>query len=258
MNTQAATVTVAQHIPVFISYNQTPINKYLMVQLSNSLRQMGIDSIIDQDKINSFNYPIEWTQWEAREIARATKVLVFLTQTYYLRALGEPEITSNGESTVDVGHGARGEARAVYRICSTTEGTNKCVPIVIRKPTLSENDLIQLASTNPDFLAIYNIWPDKMSDSKWNPPIFHGHYETITFDNTGYINVQCLQLLAQRISVPEGYTAAQPLGAPYRFQPFVAANSNSAALARNVQSSADINMNAASAANLDAKSDQGN
>lgn len=93
-----------QHPKVFISYSHdSPEHMDRVLQLSDRLRQDGIDCTIDQYEIS----PSEgWPRWMDKQIREADFVLLICTENYYNRMIGE--------AASGTGLGVRWEGNSIY------------------------------------------------------------------------------------------------------------------------------------------------
>lgn len=111
----------AGRVRVFMSYSHDSAeHKAQVLMLANTLRDSGINAVIDQ----YFDSPEEgWPQWTSTQMSAANYVLVICTPTYYRRVTG-----SEGEG---VGLGSRFEGLLISQEIFDAGGRNdKFIPVL--------------------------------------------------------------------------------------------------------------------------------
>ena len=108
---------------VFISYSHdSDEHKDQVLELSDRLRDEGIDCIIDQ--YEEFSPDEGWPRWTEKQIREADFVLMVCTETFCRRLMGE--------ETPGKGRGARWEGNTIYQLLYNA-GTlnNKFIPVLL-------------------------------------------------------------------------------------------------------------------------------
>jgi len=117
------------HPKVFISYSHdSPEHAERVLELSDRLRNNGIDCILDQYE----DSPAEgFPRWMDREIRNANFVLMVCTHTYYLRVMGEEEPGN--------GLGVQWESNAIYQyIYNEGMKNNRFIPVLLEGTTIDD------------------------------------------------------------------------------------------------------------------------
>lgn len=139
-------------IQVFISYShdsETHMDR--VVELSNKLREYGIDCMLDQYKIS----PEEgWPKWCYNQIIQANFVIVICSEIYYQRFQGRAPRGS--------GAGAKWEGFIIAQKLYENEGKNNCfIPVVFTKyelkyiPTLLGGVTHYVLNNDEEYPALY-------------------------------------------------------------------------------------------------------
>jgi hypothetical protein len=108
---------------VFISYSHdSPEHIRAVLELSNRLREEGVDCALDQYETSP---PEGWPRWMEKKIREAKYVICVCTEAYYNRVMGKER--------PDTGHGVRWEGHLIYQHLYESGGVNtRFVPVVFR------------------------------------------------------------------------------------------------------------------------------
>ncbi len=108
---------------VFISYSHdSPEHIRAVLELSNRLREEGVDCALDQYETSP---PEGWPRWMDKKIRESKYVVLVCTETYYKRVMGQAE--------PGVGHGVKWEGNLIYQHLYDAGTVNtRFVPVVFR------------------------------------------------------------------------------------------------------------------------------
>jgi len=114
---------VATTEEVFISYSHdSPEHIRTVLELSNRLREDGVDCVLDQYETSP---PKGWPRWMETKIRESRYVILVCTEIYYNRVMGKEE--------QGVGHGVKWEGNLIYQQLYDAGSVNtRFVPMVFR------------------------------------------------------------------------------------------------------------------------------
>ena len=137
-------MTSSQPVKVFISYSHdSPEHADSVLELSDRLRNDGIDCVLDQYEIS----PSEgWPRWMEKQIREADFILMICTKTYYQRVMGQ-EIPGTGR-------GVRWEGNIIYQHIYDADTKNtKFIPVLMEN---GKEDHIPVPVKGWTFYRLYN------------------------------------------------------------------------------------------------------
>jgi hypothetical protein len=142
-----------QNLKVFISYCQENIdfsNKVL--ELSNKLRDEGIDTILDQYEES----PVEgWPRWMENSINKSDNVIVICTEEYLNRL--------QGNAPMGVGRGVKWESNIIYQHLYNNDSLNlRFIPVVFNSSDVNYIPLPLQGATYYDVSS-----PKRYDDLYW-------------------------------------------------------------------------------------------
>jgi len=114
---------VASNEEVFISYSHdSPEHIRAVLELSNQLREEGVDCALDQYETSP---PEGWPRWMEKKLRESKYVMLGCTETYYKRVMDQEE--------PGAGHGVRWEGHLIYQHFYEAGTVNtRFVPVVFR------------------------------------------------------------------------------------------------------------------------------